>query len=290
MSAQVLDAMDLEREKGVTIKAKAVRMAYTRRRRPRLRAEPDRHARARRLRLRGVARAGRLRGRLLVVDAAQGIQAQTLANVYLALENDLTIIPVVNKIDLPSAEPERVAQELADVVGFAADEILFASAKEGTGTHELLEAIVERMPPPPGRPRRAAAGADLRLQVRRLQGRHRLRARRRRHREQPPPAAPHVHEPQRRDDRGRRLPARLEPADRAASTGRGRLRRDRPQERAGLPRRRHGHRRREAGDGAAAGLPPGQADGLRRASTPPRPPTTRCCATRWRSCTSATPR
>jgi GTP-binding protein LepA len=85
---------------------------------------------------------------VLVVDAAQGIQAQTLANVYLALDADLTLIPVVNKIDLPSAEPERVAQELVDTLGFSRDEILFASAKEGTGTHEIIEAVVARVPHP----------------------------------------------------------------------------------------------------------------------------------------------
>src|SRR5439155_537400 len=87
-------------------------------------------------------------GALLIVDAAQGIQAQTLANVYLALEADLKLIPVINKIDLPSAEPERVAQELVDTLGFSAEEILFASAKDGMGTHEILEAVVERIPPP----------------------------------------------------------------------------------------------------------------------------------------------
>jgi GTP-binding protein LepA len=164
MAAQVLDAMDLEREKGVTIKAKAVRMAY------------KTAARAFSPRLDGASNAGDVdyelnlidtpghvdfgyevsralaacEGALLVVDAAQGIQAQTLANVYLALEADLKLIPVVNKIDLPSAEPERVAQELVDTLGFSADEIMFASAKEGTGAKELLDAIVERVPPPRG--------------------------------------------------------------------------------------------------------------------------------------------
>ena len=148
MSAQVLDAMDLEREKGVTIKAKAVRMAFT-----------ARDGRAYELNLIDtpghvdfayeVSRAlAACEGALLIVDAAQGIQAQTLANVYLAMEADLKLIPVINKIDLPSAEPERVAQELVDTLGFSAEEILFASAKEGIGTHEILEAVVERVPPP----------------------------------------------------------------------------------------------------------------------------------------------
>jgi len=152
MSEQVLDAMDLEREKGVTIKAKAVRMAYT-----------ARDGTAYELNLIDtpghvdfgyeVSRAlAACEGALLVVDAAQGIQAQTLANVYLAVEADLKLIPVVNKIDLPSAEPERVAQELVDTLGFSPDEIMFASAKEGTGAQELLEAIVERVPSPKGAP------------------------------------------------------------------------------------------------------------------------------------------
>jgi GTP-binding protein LepA len=91
-------------------------------------------------------------GALLVVDASQGIEAQTLANVYMALDLNLQIIPVVNKIDLASAEPERVAQEICEVIGFEMDEVLFVSAKEGTGVGELLEAIVKRVPPPAGDP------------------------------------------------------------------------------------------------------------------------------------------
>src|SRR5262249_21270596 len=89
-------------------------------------------------------------GAILVVDASQGIEAQTLANVYLALEHDLTIIPVLNKIDLPGAEPEHVAQEIEEVVGLPQEEVIFASAKEGIGIHEILEAVVERVPPPQG--------------------------------------------------------------------------------------------------------------------------------------------
>jgi GTP-binding protein LepA len=97
---------------------------------------------------------------VLVVDAAQGIQAQTLANVYLAVDASLTLIPVINKIDLPSAEPERVAQELVDTLGFTAGEILFASAKEGTGTHEILQAVVDRVPAP-----RAEAARPMRALI-----------------------------------------------------------------------------------------------------------------------------
>ncbi len=152
MSAQVLDQMDLEREKGVTIKAKAVRMAY--------RAADGQEYELNLIDTPGhvdfayeVSRAlAACEGAVLVVDAAQGIQAQTLANVYVAMEHDLAIIPVVNKIDLPNAEPERVAQELVDSLGFNQEEILYASAKEGTGTREILEAIVRRVPQPAGRP------------------------------------------------------------------------------------------------------------------------------------------
>ncbi len=148
MAAQVLDAMDLGREKGVTIKAKAVRMSFT--------ASDGTEYELNLIDTPGhvdfgyeVSRAlAACEGALLVVDAAQGIQAQTLANVYLALEADLKLIPVVNKIDLPSAEPERVAQELVDTLGFREDEIMFASAKDGTGTHDLLEAVVARIPAP----------------------------------------------------------------------------------------------------------------------------------------------
>ena len=114
-------------------------------------------------------------GALLVVDASQGIEAQTLANVYMALELDLTVIPVVNKIDLASAEPERVAQELVDVIGFKREEVLFVSAKEGTNVPAAGGDRASACPAC-GRPGRAAAGADLRLQVRLVQGRDRVRA------------------------------------------------------------------------------------------------------------------
>ena len=149
---QALDSMDLEREKGITIKAKAVRLQYQ--------AADGHQYELNLIDCPGhvdfsyeVSRAlAACEGALLVVDAAQGIEAQTLANVYMALEHDLTIIPVINKIDLPGAEPEVVAEEIERVLGLPAEEIILASAKEGIGVDEILEAIVQRIPPPQGDP------------------------------------------------------------------------------------------------------------------------------------------
>jgi GTP-binding protein LepA len=150
MMEQVLDAMDLEREKGITIKAKAVRMQY--------RAADGDEYQLNLIDTPGhvdftyeVSRAlAACEGALLVVDAAQGVEAQTLANVYLAVEHDLEIIPIINKIDLPSAQPEVVREEIERVVGLPGEECILASAKEGIGVDEILEAIVERIPPPKG--------------------------------------------------------------------------------------------------------------------------------------------
>src|SRR6266567_1176357 len=135
MTEQLLDQMDLEREKGITIKAQAVRMRYTA-----LNGEAYEVSRSL------VA----CEGALLVIDATQGIEAQTLANLYLAVEADLNIITVINKIDLPSADPERVLQEIEDVIGLSRDEAILASAKEGIGTQDILEAIIKHIPPPKG--------------------------------------------------------------------------------------------------------------------------------------------
>jgi GTP-binding protein LepA len=151
MAEQVLDQMDLERERGITIKATAVRMTY--------RAEDGQECELNLIDTPGhvdftyeVSRAlAAAEGAILVVDASQGIQAQTLANVYMAMEHNLVIIPVINKIDLPNAEPQRVAQEIEAVMGYGQEEMILASAKEGVGTQEVLEAVVQRIPSPSGR-------------------------------------------------------------------------------------------------------------------------------------------
>ena len=150
MVEQHLDTMDLERERGITIKAQAVRMTYASRSGQQYQLnliDTPGHVDFTYEVSRSLAAC---EGALLVVDATQGIQAQTLANVYLAMEHELDIIPVVNKIDLEVAEPDRVSLEVQQAFGFRPDEIIFASAKEGTGVTDVLEAIVGRVAPPKG--------------------------------------------------------------------------------------------------------------------------------------------
>ena len=158
MTSQVLDSMDLEREKGITIKARAVRLEHTARDgltyglnlidtpgHVDFSYEVSRSLQA-------------CEGAILVVDAAQGIEAQTLANVYLALSQNLVIIPVLNKIDLPSAQPELVIEELENVLAIPREEVILVSAKDGTNVAEVLEAIVERIPAPKGDPEAPVQG------------------------------------------------------------------------------------------------------------------------------------
>src|SRR5438105_11239260 len=148
---QLLDDMDLERERGITIKARAVAINYN--------LDGQTHE----LNLIDTPRhvdfhyevsrsLAACEGAVLVVDASQGVEAQTLANVYLAVNNNLTIIPVINKIDLPAADPENVRRQIEEVIGIDASEAILASAKEGKGIHEILGAVVAKLPPPIGDP------------------------------------------------------------------------------------------------------------------------------------------
>ena len=242
MTSQVLDSMDLEREKGITIKARAVRLEYK-----------ARDGLTYGLNL--IDTPGHVdfayevshslqacEGAILVVDATQGIEAQTLANVHLAMREGLTLIPVLNKIDLPSADPETIMDELENVLAIPREEVILASAKDGTGVPEILEAIVARIPAPKGDPAKPLKGLIFDSHYDAYKGCRRLR-----------PAGPGHAPPRRgrpadgqrrrgRSARARRLPAAAR-AGPAARRRRGRLRGDRAQERPRRPGRRHGHDR-----------------------------------------------
>ena len=152
MSEQVLDSMDLERERGITIKAQTAALQYT-----------SRDGKTYNLNLIDtpghvdfsyeVSRSlAACEGALLVVDASQGVEAQTVANCYTAIEQGVEVVPVLNKIDLPSANPERAIQEIEDVIGIKASDALLVSAKTGEGVEDVLEAVIHRIPPPKGDP------------------------------------------------------------------------------------------------------------------------------------------
>src|SRR5262245_56448666 len=150
MKEQVLDSMEIERERGITIKAQTVRLRY--------KANDGETYVLNLMDTPGhvdyayeVSRSlAACEGSILVVDASQGVEAQTLANVYQAIEHDHEIVPVLNKVDLPAAEPDRVRQQIEDVIGIDATDAVECSAKTGVGIHDVLEAIVQRLPPPKG--------------------------------------------------------------------------------------------------------------------------------------------
>ena len=255
MRAQVLDSMDLERERGITIKAQAVRVFY----------ESAHDGQTYQLHLIDtpghvdftyeVSRSlAACEGALLVVDASQGVEAQTVANTYLAIDAGLELIPCLNKVDLPGAEPERVAEEIAELIGEPAEEVRRISAKTGDGITDVLDELIARVPPPAGRPRCRAARTDLRLRVRPVPRRRRLHPGRRRHihqgRGDSSDAGGH-----RGGDRRYRL---LHPADdpgRCAARRRGGVPDHRDQGRHQAARRRHADHASLVGDRGAAGIP-----------------------------------
>ncbi len=242
MTAQVLDSMDLEREKGVTIKASAVRMKHT-----------ARNGEVYEMNLIDtpghvdftyeVSRAlYACEGAILVVDATQGVEAQTLANLYLAIDADLAIVPVLNKIDLASARPDEVAEEVTHILGGKPADVLRVSAKEGVGIDELLEAIVQQVPPPRGNPDAPLRALIFDSHYDTYKGVDRLRAR-----DGWRGRSEDAHQAD--GDRGRSGPdgdRHLRADDeghRSAGGGRSGLHRHRPQDDPRLPCGRHDHER-----------------------------------------------
>ena len=229
-------------------------------------------------------------GAILLVDAAQGIEAQTLANLYLAMDADLHVIPVLNKIDLPGAQPEKYAAEIAGIIGGDPDDVLRVSAKTGQGVEALLNPIVDEVPPPAGRPRRPAARADLRLGLRHLPRRRHLRPRVRRQAQPPRQDQDDVHRRGARDARGRRHLARAGQGRQDLGVG----------EVGYLITGVKEVRQSRVGDTVTSAIQ--AAPRSRSAATSTRTrwcspactrstaTTTRPCATRWRSCSSTTPR
>ena len=264
MEAQVLDSMDLERERGITIKAQTAALSY--------KARDGQVYELNLIDTPGhvdfayeVSRSlAACEGALLVVDASQGVEAQTVANCYTAIEQNVTVVPVLNKIDLPSAEPERVIEEIEDIIGIDAQDALRCSAKTGEGVDDILEAVIARVPAPVGDRVRAAAGADHRLVVRQL----------RRRRDAGPGDAGNAEAQGQDPADGQSLGLRLRAGRRVHAQGRG-PRRARGGKR-GLRHRRHqgnprreGRRHRDAGRAArrfaAARLQGREAAGLRGA-------------------------